>query len=358
MRVAFFSSKPYDEAFFNRANAPYGFDFRFLQPHLDRHTAALAEGADAVCAFVNDRLDADALSVLHGLGVDLVALRCAGFNQVDLAQADALGIRVVRVPAYSPHAVAEHTLALLLALNRRIHRAHNRVREGNFSLDGLMGVDIHGLTAGVVGAGRIGLNVVRILRGFGCDVLVHDARSVPEVAALGAQQVPLPRIWTEANIITLHCPLTPETFHMVDARVVEHMKPGVMLINTSRGALIDTRAVIAGLKSERIGALGLDVYEEESELFFEDLSGKVIQDDVFARLITFPNVLITGHQGFFTRDALQNIAETTLQNICCIRDGRDCDNRVTAAVLRPASGKTSETQGYTNSLVGSGPSGT
>lgn len=336
MRVAFFSSKAYDEAFFNRANVSHGFDFRFFQPHLDRHTAALAEGADAVCVFVNDRLDADTLRVLHGLGVDLVALRCAGFNQVDLVEADALGIRVVRVPAYSPHAVAEHTLALLLALNRRIHRAHNRVREGNFSLDGLMGVDIHGLTAGVIGAGKIGLNVVRILRGFGCEVLVHDARPVPEIAELGALEVPMERIWAEASIVTLHCPLTPETFHMVDDGVVECMKPGVMLINTSRGALIDTRAVIAGLKSGRIGALGLDVYEEESELFFEDLSGQVIQDDVFARLMTFPNVLVTGHQGFFTRDALQNIAETTLDNISCIRDGSECVNRVTAGVLRPA----------------------
>ncbi|MFN2286917.1 MAG: 2-hydroxyacid dehydrogenase [Chromatocurvus sp.] len=336
MRVVFFSSKPYDEAFFNRANASHGFDFHFLQPHLDRHTAALAEGADAVCVFVNDRLDSDTLDVLHGLGVELVALRCAGFNRVDLARADALGIRVVRVPAYSPHAVAEHTLALLLALNRHIHRAHNRVREGNFSLDGLMGVDIHGLTAGIVGAGKIGFNVARILRGFGCRVLVHDSRSVPDVVGLGAQEVPLDRLFAASDIITLHCPLTPETFHMVDSDAVERMRRGVMLINTSRGALIDTRAVIDGLKSGRVGALGLDVYEEESELFFEDLSGKVIQDDVFARLMTFPNVLITGHQGFFTRDALQNIAQTTLDNIRRIRDGDDCENRVTSAVLRSA----------------------
>lgn len=336
MRIAFFSSKPYDEAFFTRANESHGFDLRFLQPHLDRHTAALAEGSEAVCVFVNDILDADTLSVLKSLGVTLVALRCAGFNQVDLIAAQSLDMRVVRVPAYSPHAVAEHTLALLLALNRRIHRAHNRVREGNFSLDGLMGVDIHGLTAGVIGAGRIGLNVVRILRGFGCEVLVHDARPVPEVAGLGALEVPLERIWTEANIVSLHCPLTPETFHLVDDGVVERMKPDVMLINTSRGALIDTRAVIAGLKSGRIGALGLDVYEEEAELFFEDLSGTVIQDDVFARLMTFPNVLITGHQGFFTRDALQNIAETTLDNIACVQDGRYCENCLTAEVLRQA----------------------
>jgi D-lactate dehydrogenase len=335
MRIAFFSSKPYDEVFFTRANSGHGFDLQFLRPHLDRDTAVLAEGADAVCAFVNDTLDAETLRRLTQQGIHLVALRCAGFNQVDLAAAEALGLQVVRVPAYSPHAVAEHTLALILALNRRIHRAHNRVREGNFSLDGLMGFDLHGRTAGVVGAGRIGRNVVRILRGFGCRVLVHDPEPPADLEPLGGELVSLNALWEGSDIVSLHCPLTPQTHHIVDDTALAAMKAGVMLINTSRGALVDTRAAIAALKSGRIGSLGLDVYEEEAELFFEDLSGRVIQDDIFARLMTFHNVLITGHQGFFTREAMQNIADTTLDNIATVQRGEACANTVTSEVLRP-----------------------
>ena len=315
MTVAVFSTKAYDRASFDAANARHGLALRYLEAHLGPDTAALAEGADAVCAFVNDRLPAAALERLAGLGVRLVALRCAGFNNVDLAAAARLGIAVCRVPAYSPHAVAEHTLALILALDRRIHRAYNRVREGNFALDGLMGFDLHGKTVGVVGTGRIGTNVVRILRGFGCDVLVHDPLPSAECAALGANALPLAEIFAAAHVLTLHCPLTPATRHLVGAAAIASMRHGAMLVNTSRGALVDTRAAIEGLKSGALGALGLDVYEEEAELFFEDLSGAPMQDDVFARLLTFPNVIVTGHQGFFTAEAMAAIAETTLANV-------------------------------------------
>jgi D-lactate dehydrogenase len=261
-------------------------------------------------------------------GTRLVALRSAGFNNVDLVGAYELGLTVVRVPAYSPHAVAEHTVALILALNRRIYRAYTRVRDGNFSLDGLLGFDVHGRTAGIVGTGVIGATVAGILGGFGCRLLATDPFPNDRVRELGAEYVDLARLLSEADIVTLHLPLTPETRHMIDWPAIKQMRHGAMLINTSRGGLVDTRAVIAGLKSGRIGYLGLDVYEEETGLFFNDLSGQIIQDDVFSRLTTFPNVIVTAHQGYFTRDALEQICATTLRNVADFERGRPLANEI------------------------------
>jgi D-lactate dehydrogenase len=318
MDLAVFSTKPYDRRFLEAANAQYGHDLRFFEPRLTPETVSLATGFTGVCAFVNDVLSAPVLRKLAAGGTKLIALRSAGFNHVDLNAAQTLGLTVARVPAYSPFAVAEHALALILTLNRKTHRAFNRVREGNFALDGLLGFDLHGKTVGVVGTGKIGLIFARLMAGFGCEVLAYDPYPNPEVRA---RYVSLPELLEAADIVSLHCPLTPETYHLIGADAVAQMKPGTMLINTSRGALVDTRAVIAGLKSGRIGALGLDVYEEEGDLFFEDLSDRVIQDDVFTRLLTFPNVLITGHQGFFTVEALENIARTTLHNATAFETG-------------------------------------
>ncbi|WP_448578279.1 2-hydroxyacid dehydrogenase [Thermaurantiacus sp.] len=315
MDVTVFSSRSYDETYLSSANAAGRHRLRFLETRLDARTAALAAGAGAVSAFVNDEVDAAALATLAGLGVGLVALRCAGFNQVDLAAAHQLGVRIGRVPAYSPHAVAEHAVGLMLALNRHLCRAWSRVREGNFALDGLVGFDMAGKTAGIVGTGSIGQVMARILIGFGCHVIATDPAPDPGLEALGVRYMPFPALAEAADIVTLHCPLTPETRHLVNAEALARMKRGVMLINTSRGAVVDTRALIAALKSGHLGSLGLDVYEEESHLFFRDLSGRAIADDLFARLLTFPNVIITGHQGFFTAEALASIAETTIANI-------------------------------------------
>lgn len=315
MDVAVFSTKPHDRRFLDAANATAGHRLDYIDVHLDRHTVGAANGAAAICAFVNDVVDAAVLAVLARRGVRLVALRSAGFNNVDLAAARTHGIAVARVPEYSPHAVAEHTVALILTLNRKIHRAYARVREGNFALEGLMGFDLHGKTVGIVGTGRIGLAFARIMKGFGARLLAHDPKPDPAAAELGTAYVGLAELLAHADIVSLHCPLTPATHHLIDARAIATMKPGVMLINTSRGAVVDTRAVIDGLKSGRIGHLGLDVYEEEGDLFFENLSNVVMQDDVFARLLTFPNVVVTGHQAFFTEDALRAIAETTIDNI-------------------------------------------
>ena len=317
MKVAVFSTKRHDRDSLSAANAAAGqpHELSFFEAHLDARTAALATGADAICPFVNDRVERSTLAALREQGVRLIALRSAGFNNVDLNAAEELGIRVARVPAYSPWAVAEHAAALILALNRKIHRAYARVREGNFALEGLLGFDLHGRTVGLVGVGRIGLVMVRIMTGFGCRVIAHDPVPNPELEAMGGKHVSLDELLASSDIISLHCPLTPATRHLIDAPALERMKPGVMLINTSRGAVVDTRALIDGLKSGRLGYLGLDVYEEEGDLFFEDLSDQPIQDDVFARLLTFPNVLITGHQAFFTAEALQAIAETTVANL-------------------------------------------
>jgi D-lactate dehydrogenase len=336
MKTLVYSVKPFEREYLTRVNEQQGHEheLQFLEAPLDAATAALAEGYPAVCAFTNDRIDRAALQTLRRGGTRLVALRCAGFNQVDVVAADGLGITVARVPAYSPHAVAEHTIALMLALNRKIYRAHARVREGNFSLDGLMGFDMQGKTAGVVGTGAIGSVVASILLGFGCRVLGFDLKINERCARLGVQYVPFDGLLAESDIITMHCPLTPATHHLINAGALSLMKQGVMLINTSRGAVIDTRAVIAGLKSGRIGNLGLDVYEEEGDLFFRDLSGTVIQDDVFARLLTFPNVLITAHQAFFTREAVDAIASTTLGNISGFARGElDEANMVSAALV-------------------------
>ncbi|MBJ6127466.1 2-hydroxyacid dehydrogenase [Microvirga splendida] len=315
MHVTVFSTKPYDRRFLEEANARGGHSLSFLEARLSAATSGLAKGAGAVCAFVNDEVNADVLASLSSMGVKLVALRAAGFNNVDLEAARREGITVARVPAYSPHAVAEHTIALILTLNRNIHRAYNRVREGNFALDGLLGFDLAGKTAGVVGTGKIGEVVCRILTGFGCTVLAYDPQPNAACEQMGVRYVPLEELLSLSDIVTLHCPLTPATHHLIDARALARMKRGVMLVNTSRGAVIDTRAVLRGLKDGTIGHLGLDVYEEEADLFFEDLSQRFISDDVFARLLTFPNVLITGHQAFFTGEALANIAETTIENI-------------------------------------------
>ncbi|MBM9596032.1 2-hydroxyacid dehydrogenase [Roseitranquillus sediminis] len=321
MRIAVFSTKPYDARYLEMANRA-GHELVFLEARLSAETASLAGDADAVCAFVNDDLGAGVVSALADGGVRLIALRSAGFNHVDLAAAEAAGIAVARVPAYSPHAVAEHTVALILTLNRKTHRAYNRVREGNFALDGLLGFDLDGKTVGIVGTGKIGEVVARILGGFGCTLLAHDPVESSICTALGVRYVEFDELLGASDIITLQCPLTPETFHLIDAAALARVKPGVMLINTSRGAVVDTRALIQGLKSGAVGSVGLDVYEEEADLFFEDFSDKFIPDDVFARLLTFPNVLITGHQAFFTEEALTAIAETTIANVSAFeRDG-------------------------------------
>lgn len=329
MNVAVFSTKPYDERYLREANQAFRHKLTCFEPRLSSQTVSLTQGFGAVCVFVHDEVSAAVLSVLKDNGVQAVALRCAGFNNVDLNRASELGIRVVRVPAYSPNSVAEHTIALILALNRKIHRAYTRVREGNFALDGLMGFDLKGRCVGVVGTGRIGRLVADILIGFGCQVLAHDVHRDSDLERKGVRYVELNELLASADIITLHCPLTPQTRHLINEDAVRQMKRNVMLINTSRGELIDTRAVIAGLKSGRIGYLGLDVYEEEEDLFFEDLSDRIIQDDVFSRLLTFPNVIITAHQAFFTHEAMTNIAHTTLRNLADIEAGRPCENEIT-----------------------------
>jgi D-lactate dehydrogenase len=329
MKVAFFSTKSYDRNSFEVANYDYQYELVFFEAKLNRQTASLAKGCTGVCIFVNDQIDALTLEILARQGTRLLALRCAGFNQVDLKAAARVGIQVVRVPAYSPYAVAEHTFGLILTLNRRIHRGYNRVREGNFALEGLLGFDLRGKMLGVIGTGRIGQVVVEIAKGFGMEVRAYDLMPNALCEQLGAQYVTLPKLLNQSHIISLHCPLMPETRYLIDAQAISQMRSGVMLVNTSRGALIDTQAVIAGLKSGKIGALALDVYEQESELFFEDLSSQIIHDDVFERLITFPNVLVTAHQAFFTQEALQNIAETTLANISDFVQGRACQNQVT-----------------------------
>lgn len=330
MKVAFFSAKPYAQEFFDPLAAEMGHDLVYFESRLTEKTASLAAGCDAVCIFVNDIANPTVLRSLASAGIRTIALRCSGFNNVDLNAAEASGISVVRVPAYSPHAVAEHAVALMLALNRKTHRAYNRVREGNFELDGLTGFDMRGRTVGIVGTGRIGQVLAKIMTGFDCRLLAYDPYPNDAVTAQGGRYVELDPLLGESDIVTLHCPLSPQTYHIIDASAVAKMKPGAMLINTSRGALLDTQAAIDGLKSGRIGYLGLDVYEEEADLFFENLSEQVIQDDVFARLLTFPNVLITGHQAFFTKDALHSIAETTLSNLRMIEGGEPCPNVVTA----------------------------
>ncbi len=331
MKVAVFSTKPYDQTFLTRANEGHSHELTFFEPRLTLETMPLAVGYTAVCIFVNDQLNAQAIEALAAGGTKLIALRCAGFNNVDLEAAEQHGLTVARVPAYSPHAVAEHTVALLLTLNRKIHKAYSRVRDGNLSLDGLLGFDVHGKTVGIVGTGRIGIEVAKLMRGFGCELLAYDLYPNETCREIGVTYTTLPELFAQSDIITLHCPLTPETYHLINPESISQMKPGAVLLNTSRGALIDTTAVIEGLKTGQIGHLGLDVYEEEADLFFEDLSNQVIQDDVFARLLTLPNVLVTGHQAFFTDTAMYNIANTTINNITSFAHNGRVDNQVTLA---------------------------
>jgi D-lactate dehydrogenase len=332
MRIAVFDTHAYDRAALDAANESAGHALTYLEPRLTVRTAPLAVGFPAVCSFVNDRIDAAAVAVLQDGGTRVIALRSAGYNHVDLAAAAAAGIRVLRVPEYSPHAVAEHAMALVLALNRHVHRAYNRVREANFALDGLVGFDLHGKTFGIVGTGRIGAALARIAHGFGCRVLATDANPDAMLQAeLAVQYVDLPTLWREADVISLHVPLTPATRHVIDAAALAQMKRGVMLINTGRGALLDTRALVEALKRGHVGAAGLDVYEEEEGIFFQNLSEQVLQDDVLARLLTFPNVLVTSHQAFLTREALANIAVTTLGNITAFERGDTLVNEVIAS---------------------------
>ncbi len=331
MKITVFSTKRWVREFFERVNGEFEFELRFLEARLDRDTAQLAAGSDAVCIFVNDNADRPALEALSRAGVGMIALRCAGFNNVDLSAAEELGLTVARVPAYSPYAVAEHAAALILGLNRRLHRSYSRVREGNFSLDGLMGFDLHGRTVGVIGTGTIGEIFAGIMQGFGMTVLAYDRYPRDELAERGVRYVGLEELYRESDVVSLHCPLTHETYHLINEYAIRTMRDGVMIINTSRGALIDTTAVIEGLKSGVIGSVGLDVYEEEADLFFEDLSDQVIKDDTFSRLLTFPNVLITAHQAFFTREAVENISRTTFRNLAEWHSGTGCGNCITAA---------------------------
>jgi D-lactate dehydrogenase len=327
-KIAVFSSRNWVIEAFNDVNQHYNFQLTHHETKLNHKTAVLARDHDAVCVFVNDIVDADVLTQLKELDISLIALRCAGFNNVDIKKAHELDIGVVRVPAYSPYAVAEHTTGLILTLSRKYHKAYHRVREANFALDGLMGFDLHQKTVGVIGTGKIGQVFADIMQGFGCRILAYDKYPNQGLVKKGIEYVPLPDLYERSDIISLHCPLTPETYHMIGHEAISIMKKGVMIINTSRGPLIDSKAVIGGLKHKRIGALGIDVYEEEQDLFFEDLSDKIIQDDVFVRLQTFPNVLITAHQAFFTKEAVDNIAETTFGNISeYLSEGR-CKNSV------------------------------
>ncbi|MBN1695781.1 2-hydroxyacid dehydrogenase [candidate division WOR-3 bacterium] len=315
MRVAFFDAKPYDKDFFNEANKKYGYDIRYFQSRLSENNVIVTKDADSVCSFVNDTINKEVADELYNNGITLIALRSAGYNNVDL-KAVFGRIHVVRVPAYSPNAVAEHTVGLMLSLNRKIHKAYYRTRDSNFNINGLLGFDMAGKTAGIIGTGKIGILVAKILKGFDMNVIAYD--KFPDRdndKKYGFTYVTLDTLYKESDIITLHCPLTPETMHIIDKSSVKKMKDGVMIINTGRGKLIDTVDLIAALKKGKVGSAGLDVYEEESEYFFEDYSSTIISDDVLARLLTFPNVLITSHQGFFTKEALRNIAETTLNNI-------------------------------------------
>jgi D-lactate dehydrogenase len=331
MKVAFFDTHAFERDVFQQANQRHQHTISYFETRLTSKTANLAASHDCVCAFVNDRLDAETLQTLADLGTRLVALRSAGFNHVDLAAARELKLRVVRVPEYSPYAVAEHAVALMMALNRKTHRAFNRVREGNFTLDGLVGFDLHQKTVGIVGTGRIGLVLAKIMTGFGCQVIACDFKEDSTLTDLGGKYVSFETLLQTADIISLHVPLTPKTRHLIDERALAMTKPGVMLINTGRGALIDTGALIKFLKSDHIGFAGLDVYEEEEGVFFENFAGHVIQDDQLVRLMTFPNVLLTSHQGFLTAEALQNIAETTLKNIAEFEDGLALSHEVTTA---------------------------
>ncbi|GAA5187799.1 2-hydroxyacid dehydrogenase [Ferrimonas gelatinilytica] len=326
-RIAIFSSKPDDKQFLALANQDKNYELVHFENRLKPETVKLAEGFDGVSCFVNDIVDETALTELHRLGIGIIALRCAGFNNVDLETAQRLGIQVSRVPSYSPESVAEHAVAMILALNRKITRAHLRVKEHNFNLDGLMGFNLQSCTIGVIGTGKIGLATLRALSGFGSRLLCYDPFPSEAGAALG-EYVDLPTLYRLSDVITLHCPLTEETYHLINREAIAQMKPGVMLVNTSRGALLNAQDALDGMKQGKIGYLGLDVYEMEGEIFFRDLSGRVLHDDVFALLLSYPNVLVTGHQGYFTREALTEIAQTTLANFDAYYAGHKTGNEL------------------------------
>ena len=326
MKIAFFSTQKYDRDFFLKENDRFNFDLVFFEVHLKQETLELAKGYEAICVFVNDKIDQPMLKELHKNGTKLIALRCAGFNNIDIKAAQEIGITVMRVPAYSPYAVAEHTLALILTLNRKIHKAYNRVRESNFSLDGLLGFDLYGKKAGIIGTGKIGKLVAKILSGFGCEVLLYDP--FPDDHLEYGEYYDLKTLLNDSDIISIHCPLNDKTKHLINKESIALMKDGVMIINTSRGAIINTKDAIQGLKSCKIGYLGLDVYEEEEKFFFEDHSETIIQDDILMRLISFPNVIVTAHQAFFTQNAMRNIAVTTLKNIKDFEENKELNNLV------------------------------
>ena len=334
-KMALFDTKPYDKKSFIELNKDFGFDITYFEAHLNAHTAALSGNFDGVCAFVNDAIDRAVIDHLIEHSVQILGLRCAGYNNVDFKTAYNK-IHVVRVPDYSPYAVAEHATALILSLNRKIHKAYSRTRDGNFSINGLLGFDMHGKTAGVIGTGKIGKRLISILKGFGMTILAFDPYPDEEYAKkTSIRYTSLDEIYKKSDIISLHCPLTKDTEHMIDAKAIDHMKNGVMIINTGRGKLIDTQALINGLKIGKIGSAGLDVYEEESDYFFEDKSTELITDDMLARLLTFPNVLITSHQAFFTREALHNIAHTTLSNFKEFFDGGYLKNEICYKCEKP-----------------------
>lgn len=326
MKIAFFSAKSYDKEFFDRFRDNN--ELVYWELALNEQTVTLAKGCNAICVFVNDSLNAKVIQQLHEFGIKLIALRCAGFNNVDLETANKLQIPVVRVPAYSPHAVAEHAVALILTLNRKTHKAYNRIREGNFSIETLTGFDLYGKTIGVVGTGKIGQAFSEIMLGFGCTVLAFDIIANKQLEAKGVEYLPLMEVLERADIISLHCPLTELSHYLINDETLAMMKKGSMLINTSRGALVDTKAAVSALKSGHLAYLGIDVYEQEEKLFFNDLSGKVIQDDIIMRLISFPNVLITAHQGFFTEEALTQIATITFQNIAAFENDKELLNKL------------------------------
>lgn len=334
MKIAIFATKGYDKTSLPKANEKYGHELVFFEPRLNQDTTPLAQGFEGVCVFVNDDVDAETIKRLAYGGTKIICTRSAGYNQINLEAAEAHGITVARVPAYSPHAVSEFTLGLILTLGRKIHRAYNRVREHNFELDGLQGFELNQKTVGVIGTGRIGATVIQNLKGFGPRILAYDAYPNEEVAKIAEYCDDVQTLARESDIITLHVPLTPETYHIINEDTIPMLKDGVFIINTSRGALLDTPAVVEGLKSGKIGNLAMDVYEEEEDLFFQDLSSMVIRDDVFSRLLTFPNVLVTGHQAFLTDRALDAIAETTMGNFTEFEQTGVCQNAVTQAQVK------------------------
>ncbi len=331
MKITFFSTKPYDKEFFKKENEKFGFELEFYETHLGPHIANVIDNTDVVCVFVNDKVSAEVIKELATKKIKVIALRCAGFNNVDLEAAKAYGIKVCRVPAYSPEAVAEHAVAMLLTLNRKTHKAYNRVREQNFSLNGLLGFDIHGKTVGVIGTGNIGRPFAKIMMGFGCKIIAFDVIANRDLEAMGVTFLPLIDIFNQSDIISLHCPLTEQTHHIINKESLAMMKKGVTIINTSRGGLIDTKAAIDALKLKQLGYLGIDVYEQEDKIFFRDLSNNIIEDDTIQRLMSFPNVLVTAHQAFFTEEALQQISAVTLDNVWNLLNNKNLTNK--AALL-------------------------